>query len=411
MIQIMNQYVPIVCVATAWQSPDTGQVYILILNESLWMPQLPNSLINPNQLRYYGTIVQDNPVHDTPMHIRTHDARFSMGLQMHGTIVCTETRTPTESELNSCPRIVMSSPHAWDPHNVSFPTTNRTLEEEMVQIRGDMGVSSTCRNVEYMEQHHNETALIEEDSGTIISSISNICTRIINSVRVDFPRKIADVKKLAANYGNNTHNSSQAIDTGADVPIPTTFVSSERHTDVSPSDLSDRWFISIPQAKLTIKKSTQKFLRSAILPLTRRYRADQMFYRKQLSGQWSTNTMDGRVKSLDGNRYAQVFSNKQYFSKLYPIERKNEAGSALKLFCQEFGVPEHLTFDGSKEQNGKNTDFMHQIKRHDIKYHTTEANLHNQNPCKGVIRVLRKMWYRVMVRKRVPRVLWDYGMK
>ena len=36
--------------------------------------------------------------------------------------------------------------------------------------------------------------------------------------------------------------------------------------------------------------------------------------------------------------------------------------------------------------------------------------MHNQNPVEGVIREIRRKWYRTMVRKRVPRQLWDYGM-
>ena len=75
-----------------------------------------------------------------------------------------------------------------------------------------------------------------------------------------------------------------------------------------------------------------------------------MFSRKTLSGDWSTDTMDGRVKSLEGNKYAQVFANKAYFSRIYPKDSKGRAGDALRLFCQEFGVPNKLTFDGSKEQ-------------------------------------------------------------
>ena len=72
-----------------------------------------SELINPNQLRHYGTVVQDNPVHTSPLHIRTEDARFSMELKMLGTIVYSDTITPTEKELNSslCPHIIMSSPH------------------------------------------------------------------------------------------------------------------------------------------------------------------------------------------------------------------------------------------------------------------------------------------------------------
>ena len=111
------------------------------------------------------------------------------------------------------------------------------------------------------------------------------------------------------------------------------------------------------------------------------------------------------------NRYAQVFANSQYYAKIYPMDSKSRAGDALKIFCREFGVPDHLTFDGSGEQNGKNTTFMQQIKKHNITHHTTEPNLHQQNPAEGVIREVRRKWYRVMVRKQVPSRLWDYGMR
>ena len=166
----------------------------------------------------------------------------------------------------------------------------------------------------------------------------------------------------------------------------------------------------MPQAILTLKNTTQRFLRSALLPLGRRYRADRMFERKTLTGKWSTDTMDGRVKSLMGNRYAQVFAHKQYFSKIYPMEKKSDAGSALKLFCQEFGAPEHLTFDGSKEQTLKRTPFMHQIRSHGIDYHVAEPGVKNQVPAEPVIGEIRRKWYRTMIRKQVPQVLWDFGI-
>mgnify|MGYP003306013604 FL=1 len=63
--------VPIVKAATLWQSPNTRQSYILVFNEALYMPDLPNSLINPNQLRHYGAVVQDDPTSEEPLHIRT----------------------------------------------------------------------------------------------------------------------------------------------------------------------------------------------------------------------------------------------------------------------------------------------------------------------------------------------------
>ena len=66
--------------------------------------------------------------------------------------------------------------------------------------------------------------------------------------------------------------------------------------------------------------------------------------------------MDARCKSLEGNIYAQVFANKTLFSRIYPVDSKKKAVDAIRLFCQEFGVPERLTFDGSKEQSNPGTD-------------------------------------------------------
>ena len=47
--------------ATAWTCQETGETYILVVPEALWIPEnMPHSLINPNQLRAYGSSIQDN---------------------------------------------------------------------------------------------------------------------------------------------------------------------------------------------------------------------------------------------------------------------------------------------------------------------------------------------------------------
>ena len=142
-------------------------------------------------------------------------------------------------------------------------------------------------------------------------------------------------------------NEEQYIGT-SDVPYLKTFQISECHTDVTAYALSERWVISLAQATITLKKTTQKFLRIAVLPLASRYRTDRLFTRKTLQGQWSCDTMNGRCKSMDDKQYDQVFVNKDYFANYYSMDYKSKAGDALKLLCQEFGVPEKLTFDGSK---------------------------------------------------------------
>ena len=66
-----------------------------------------------------------------------------------------------------------------------------------------------------------------------------------------------------------------SIDPGKSyVPITHTFKISDRHSDVTAQDLSKRWEISISTDSKTLKKTTQKFLHSAVLPLSRIYRTD-----------------------------------------------------------------------------------------------------------------------------------------
>ena len=59
------------------------------------------------------------------------------------------------------------------------------------------------------------------------------------------------------------------------------------------------------------------------------------------------------------------------------MDPKKKAGDSLRLFCQEFGVPERLNFSGFKEQSQPGTEFMKQIRTHRIGYHISEADLHN----------------------------------
>ena len=59
------------------------------------------------------------------------------------------------------------------------------------------------------------------------------------------------------------------------------------------------------------------------------------------------------------------------------MDYKSKAGDALKLFYQELGVPEKLTFGGSKEQTCKGATFMKEFCRQGINYQTIEPDLHN----------------------------------
>ena len=80
--------VPVVCGATLWTDQNDNQGYILVFNEALWMgDSLPHSLINPNQLRTYGTLVQDNLFSCDPLVIEPPNNDITIPLSALGTII------------------------------------------------------------------------------------------------------------------------------------------------------------------------------------------------------------------------------------------------------------------------------------------------------------------------------------
>jgi hypothetical protein len=72
------------------------------------------------------------------------------------------------------------------------------------------------------------------------------------------------------------------------------------------------------------------------------------------------------------------------------MQRKAQAGEALKTFVLELGVPEELTVDGLKEQNMPGTDFMTCCRENGIKVHRAKVEHLNHDPAEGVIWEVRR---------------------
>ena len=339
--------VPVVCGAMLWTDTADNQEYILVFNQSLWMgDSLTHSLINPNQLRAFGTEVQDNPFSKERLSIQPSHHDITIPLQTLGTIIYADTRAPTDQELTRNQHIVLSSNADWDPHHVRFPSY--AVEEEN---------RSTINNIQTRQHCHVDPSFV-----STIDDPATFAERLISSVQV--------------------HNLNMDK---ADVPSAQTFHTKERKTTVTAADISERWFIGLAQAEKTIRATTQRLLRSAILPLVRRYRADRMYEWLQFRGIVYTDTMHGHYKSLDGNRYAQVFATEDFFAAAYPMEAKSMAGDALKEFITDFGVPDKIIMDGAAEQTGRKTTFMQQVRKHHIDFHLTEPERYNQSRVEGVI--------------------------
>ena len=244
----VKEKVPIVQAATGYTASN-GQRYILIFNEALWMPELENSLMNPNQLRHHGIEVQDNPYHRDPMVIKKEDEDegFIACLKSEGTNIFIDTWTPRDKDLAEYPHIVLTSSSEWNPQEVMFP---QLLQSEVDQIEG-LGISSikTCEQ----------------------------CLGVPYDDPYTKPMRIFDIKAFNARLmkvGTSTLNLKDDILTEEEMRPQRTFISKQRHTNTTPEDLSEIWNISVEQARMTLEATTQHYIRSAIVPLSRRHQMD-----------------------------------------------------------------------------------------------------------------------------------------
>ena len=356
--------VPIVTGATAWDDPLTGDIFLIIVNEGLYYgAHLDHSLINPNQVRKHGNLYQDNPFDDTnALTITTEMA--TIPLQVIGTKIQWQSRSPTDFEIQTCPRIILTSDTPWDPELVTLAQVSRSSIEEVPYAHDRSGIEE----VPYAHDVLAET---------------------------------------------NFRRLSESTSLQDDIPTRRTFISSKRHPKITAEDLSERWMIGLNQVRATILATTQRGIRSAILPLSRRYRADRILNLRRLEDHFATDTFFADTLSKTQSKCAQVFSTKAGFTAVYPMRNASGAAiaQALSDFIHAYGIPARLTFDGASAQVGPNTPFMKLIRKHGINYHVSEPRRPNQNPAESAIRELKRKWYRLMARRKVHPRLWDHAVQ
>ena len=119
------KHIPIASCATAYVSPTTGDVSILVFHQMLYFgDKLKHSLLCPNQIRAQGNIVDDTPRHlsDKSSHSMTFYSedrkdKIFIPLEIDGVISYVNTMKPTEKELAECPYYIATSATPWDPHS------------------------------------------------------------------------------------------------------------------------------------------------------------------------------------------------------------------------------------------------------------------------------------------------------
>lgn len=223
--------------ALAYDDPMTGETFILMIGQALYFGEkLKHALLNPNQMRANGVIVDDIPRHLSPNHSPTHSLFFSeenvrIPLELNGCISYFNIRKLTLHEIHTCTTLSLTDDSLeWNPYSPSFASNEKALED---------------------------------------STITNVNDRVLYSISSSYYRD------PTVDYTDVIHNGIQSILAAS---------SGKRKAQVSAEQLAKKWAVGQQVAKDTIKATTQSFVRSAMHPIECRFKTKNRPYVIIISG-------------------------------------------------------------------------------------------------------------------------------
>ncbi len=402
-----TENIDICTAATAWTHPS-GETILLVFGQGLWFGhRMTKSLLNPNQCRAFGVSLCDDPTdphRDLGIYDEVSDTFIPM--VMNGSFCSLLTRCPTEDEMDRCRKVYLSSEEMWDPNGNPFGLP----PDSDVSNNAYYHISSASRRVS--ERHicakmgSNPLPTNQVPSGigefdTAMLSISpSLChetfvQRAINSATVSLP------PALPPRSTTRISPTDSAI-------------TNDRHHPLTPASLAKKFGIGLNTAKQTIKVTTQLGVRSAVHPLSRRYRTDFWSNRhRRLNTTVFTDTFFSKTKSVRQNTCAQLYTTGENFYYVHPMRdhKKANLANSLQHFVEDVGVPHTMFSDGANEMIGPNTEFNRLCHHYRIAQRHTEPYSPWQNKAEPGIGHLKRRWKRRMIRRRVPKQLWDFGFQ
>ena len=383
---------PIATCCTAYDHSD-GKTYILVYHQTLYMgdKQEP-SLLCPNQMRRNGLIVHDCPISLSHDNLSTHTIQIpeqdlTIPLELDGIISYISTRLPTKTELEDCVRIDMTGPEEWIPSEIDLSREEKIMTAKQNE-RGFASVRSSLNTPEDVFQlgmHRQSEVFATLTEVSPVLADDDFITGLVQSVKT-------------------TVKSAQAAHVAA--------AKSTRYTPLTPDVLAKKWGIGVETAARTLKVTTQKGLRQAVHPISRRYRTQHSQYRyNHLKTTFYADTMFSKTKSLNGNTCAHVFVNDINFSNVTCTPLKSDAWRGLNELFDDVGIPAHLHTDGAKELTLGKWKETRQVKGGDLKQTVAEPYSPWQNRAESEIKELKKCMKRIMSIESAPKCLWDYAAK
>ena len=345
---------PIVHAIFAVDNITTFETHLIRLNHSIYIRDMEHSLLCPNQARAFGTIVDDVPPHLDHTGCSTFSlctGNHSFPLESYGPTAFLRVRRPTDEELSTLQPIDITDHTGWDP----YPQ----------QLLASMD-----------HENHLDSFTTDELEHPLDDFLLHRPIRHLSSLLHTKPRD-----KLTAAY------------------------------------LSKIWGCGLETARKTIEATTCRYYRHLTQGITRRFRTRRSLLRyRQLAkpaGEFYTDTMFAKVRSVRGFSCAQIYGNKFGFIKAYPMETNDmqNVGDTLSLLIQDTGVMESIHSDNAPEIVGRRTPFFKKARKEGINLTTIEPERHNENYGEILVDKAKLLAARLMNKRNVPMRLWCYCLE
>ena len=340
---------PIVNAIYAYDNQTDMTTHLLRFNQAIYVKHMDNALLCPNQAREHGIIVDDIPKR------LDHNGSSTFSII-----------TPNLSCI-----LQSNGPTAYLP--LRRPTTEEldNLYDDIIDITDDSGWDPY------------------NDPQTKHKHVSSLST--LNNSEID---------DLLLNY----HNRKICA------------ITIKPKNSLTPEYLSQIWHCGLETAKKTIEASTCSHYRNVVKGLTKRFKPARNFMRyRQIrlpAGEFYTDTMMAKVRSIRGHTCAQVYGNKFGFIKSYLMDDHNmqSVGDTLSLMIQDVGVVQKLHTDNAPEMIGRRTPFFKRARKEGIDLTTIEPLRPDENYGEILVKKAKIMSSKLMTRRNVPLKLWCYAL-
>ena len=112
---------------------------------------------------------------------------------------------------------------------------------------------------------------------------------------------------------------------------------------------------------------------------------------------------------MSGHTCSHIFTDGEVFVWIMYLFIKAEVGMSLRAFERQIGIPNELPFDRAAEQIVLNGNFQCAIRGFSIELINSEPGSPWHNRADNLIGIIKGMWKRRTVYRRIPKKCWSLG--